>query len=158
MDVKTRTLEISSPAFAPGAPIPRTCTCEGENRSPPLSWAGAPQGTRAFALIVDDPDAPAGTWVHWIAWDIPGDATELREDVKPTDSPPTQGISSFGKPGYGGPCPPRGHGTHRYFFRLHALDQPLGLPPTATRAELDDAMDGHVLARAELVGTYRRDR
>jgi hypothetical protein len=158
MDVKTITLEITSPAFAAGAMIPHPFTCEGANHSPPLAWGTAPHGTRAFALIVDDPDAPGGTWVHWIAWDIPGDSTGLHEHVKPTDRPPTQGINSFGKPGYGGPCPPPGHGAHRYYFRLYALDQPLGLGPTATRAELDAAMRAHVLARAELMGKYRRER
>lgn len=158
MEVKTRTLAITSTAFAMGARIPPTYTCEGTDRSPPLAWDGAPEGTRSFALIVDDPDAPAGTWVHWLAWDMAADATELREDVKPTDSPPTQGLNSFGKPGYGGPCPPVGHGAHRYFFRLYALDKQVGLPPTATRAEVEAAMDGHVLARAELMGKYRREK
>lgn len=156
MDVDTRTLEISSPAFIHGAIIPKVYTCQGADRSPPLAWGGAPRGTRAFALVVDDPDAPGGTWVHWIAWDIPGDATSLREHLNPVDAPPTQGLNSFGKRGYGGPCPPTGHGFHRYFFRLYALDAPLGLGPATKRAALDAAMHGHVLGSAAFMGKFQR--
>ncbi len=157
-DVKVRTLQLTSTAFAAGASISDRHTCEGANESPPLEWSGAPAGTRSFALIVDDPDAPSGTFVHWLAWDIPGNATELRANTGPQDIPPTQGRNGFGKPGYGGPCPPQGHGTHHYYFRLYALDSTLGLPTGTTRGRLEAAMRDHVLASAQLMGRYQRGR
>jgi Raf kinase inhibitor-like YbhB/YbcL family protein len=151
-------LEVTSPAFSAGGTIPKKHTCEGANTSPALTWTEVPAGTRSLALVVDDPDAPGGTWVHWVAWNIPGTARGLPEAVSPTDAMLQQGRNDFDAIGYGGPCPPRGHGPHRYFFRLYALDAPLTLPPTTTRATLDAALAGHVLATAELMGTYLRDR
>jgi hypothetical protein len=151
-------IELFSRAFAPGATIPTRHTCDGEDLSPPLAWTDAPEGTRAFALIVDDPDAPGRTWVHWIAWDLDASARALPEGIPATASTPRQGMNDFRKHGYGGPCPPRGRGAHRYFFRLYALDRPLSLPPSTTRAELDAAMAGRVLATGELMGKYGRDR
>lgn len=140
-------MELTSPAFAAGEPIPAAHTCDGADRPPPLAWSDVPAGTRALALIVDDPDAPRGTWLHWTIWNLP---------VEPHDLPGAapQGMNDFGNVGWGGPCPPSG--THRYFFRLFALDAPLDLPGGATRAELEGAMQDHVLAQAELMGTYRR--
>ncbi|MES2643637.1 MAG: YbhB/YbcL family Raf kinase inhibitor-like protein [Myxococcota bacterium] len=151
-------LELTSPAFSTGGTIPKKHTCEGANTSPALTWTEVPAGTRTLALVVDDPDAPGGTWVHWVAWNIPATARGLPEAVSPTDAMLQQGQNDFRAIGYGGPCPPRGHGPHRYFFRLYALDAPLTLPPTTTRATLDAALAGHVLATAELMGTYLRDR
>lgn len=154
----TMSLQLRSSAFEPGGTIPARHTCSGEDLSPPLDWSGAPAATRAFALVVDDPDAPAGTWVHWTVWNLPATATGLPEGVKPDATGMLQGTNDFQKPGYRGPCPPRGHGAHRYFFRLYALDQPLPLAAGATRAELDLAMRGHVLAEATWMGKFWRDR
>lgn len=153
-------LTISSTAFQPGGTIPVRHTCDGEDVSPDLAWTDPPAGTRSFALIVDDPDAPAGTWVHWVLYDVPAEARSLASAVskKETLAEPAgarQGRNDFGRIGWGGPCPPRGK-PHRYFFRLYALDRLLELPPGATRAEVDRAMRGHVLARAEMHGTYAR--
>lgn len=159
MDTTTKTrLDISSPSFAAGADIPREHSCEGGDVSPALSWGPGPDGTRAWALVVDDPDAPGRTWVHWLAWDLPGDARGLPAGVTPTETSPVQGKNDFGNVGYGGPCPPRGHGAHRYFFRLYALDQPLGLARGATRKEVEHAMAGHVLASGELMGKFHRGK
>lgn len=154
----TMSLQVHSSAFELGGTIPARHTCSGDNVSPPLDWSGAPAATRAFALVVDDPDAPAGTWVHWTVWNLPATATGLPEGVKPDAAGMLQGTNDFKKPGYGGPCPPRGHGAHRYFFRLYALDQPLPLSAGATRAEVDLAMRGHVLAEATWMGKFWRDR
>lgn len=150
--------QVQSPAFGLGADIPARFTCSGEDLSPPLSWTGAPPGTRAFALVVDDPDAPGGTWVHWTAYNLPPTASGVPEAVRPDAEGFLQGTNDFRKRGYGGPCPPRGHGAHRYFFRVYALDQPLPLAAGATRAELDLAMRGHVLAEASWMGKSWRDR
>jgi len=150
-------MEINSPAFAHGAPIPREHTCDGKDVSPPLSFAAPPPGTLSLALIADDPDAPMGTWVHWVAWNIPAGSRSLPASLPGKDTLPDgtrQGINDFRRPGYGGPCPPSG--THRYYFRLYALDTSLDLPATTTRGDLDKAMRGHVLAQAELLGTYGR--
>ena len=144
--------EITSDAFEEGATIPRRHTCEGENRSPPLSWTGAPEGARSVALIVDDPDAPVGTFTHWLAWGIDPGAGGLGEG----EAAPGEGRNGFGNAGYAGPCPPPGHGPHRYFFRLHALDAELDLRPGADREELEQALEGHVLETAELMGVYER--
>ncbi len=151
-------LELTSPAFQAGAAIPVKYTCEGDDLSPALAWTNVPDGTRTFALIVDDPDAPGRVWVHWVAWDIPATARGLPEGVAPNDPTVAQGRNDFHKQGYGGPCPPKGHGAHRYVFRLYALDRRLDLPPGTTRAELDAAMRGHVLATGELMGKFHRDR
>jgi Raf kinase inhibitor-like YbhB/YbcL family protein len=142
--------EISSDAFEDGASIPSRHTCDGANVSPPLSFAGAPQGTRSLALVVDDPDAPVGTFTHWLAWGIDASAEGLEEG----EAAPREGRNGFGTTGYAGPCPPRGR--HRYFFRLHALDSELDLRPGADRDHLDRALDGHLLETAELVGSYER--
>lgn len=149
---------VTSPAFASGAAIPKPYTCQGTDTSPALAWSGHPAQTISFALIVDDPGAPVGTWVHWVIWNIPPTAQQLPENVSRhdrLDSGAVQGRNDFRKIGYNGPCPPPGK-THRYFFRLYALDAKLNLAPAATRQELDAAMKGHILARAEYMGTFRR--
>jgi Raf kinase inhibitor-like YbhB/YbcL family protein len=143
---------LTSSAFSHGEPIPARYSCEGENLSPPLSWSGWPEGTRSLALIVDDPDAPVGTFTHWLAWGIDPEAGGLEEG----EAPPVEGRNDFGVTGYGGPCPPPGHGPHRYLFRLYALDSEVGLRAGASRQELERALEGHVLAVAELVGIYER--
>lgn len=151
-------MQLTVSAFALGAPIPLRNTCDAENVSPALAWSGVPTGARSLAIVVDDPDAPGGTWVHWLAWGLPPTSAGLPEGV-PADTPsPVQGTTSFKSVGWGGPCPPKGHGAHRYFFRLYALDTAVALPRGATRAELDLAMKGHVLASAEHMGKYWRDR
>lgn len=155
------TLALTSPAFHDGASIPPRFTCDDADHSPPLAWSGAPAPTAAYALIVQDPDAPGGTFVHWVIYDLPAATTSLPEGVPKDASLPQlggarQGRNDFGgPPGYRGPCPPPGP-AHHYHFRLFALDRTLGLAPGATRAEVADAMSGHELARAELVGTYAR--
>ncbi len=151
---------VTSPAFREGAAIPSKHTCDGADVSPPLAWSAAPAGTRAFALIVDDPDAPAGTWVHWVLYNLPGTTLGLPENVTKTDQLPNlggalQGRNDFRRPGYGGPCPPPGP-AHRYFFKLYALDTPLGLKAGASKPDVERAMQGHVLATAQLMGTYAR--
>lgn len=151
-------LELSSPAFSEGEAIPRKYTCDGADVSPPLRWQGTPEEARGLALICDDPDAPAGTWVHWVAYGIPASVSALPAAVltdEVTGDGWAQGRNDFRRIGYGGPCPPAG-GPHRYFFKLYALDTELGLEPGATKEELVRAMDGHVLAEARLMGTYRR--
>ena len=155
-------IEITSDAFAAGQAVPRPYTGDGDDRSPPLRWAGVPAGTKELALIVEDPDAPqAEPWVHWVLYKIPADAPGLPEGVAKREAPPSpagavQGRNSFGRIGYGGPAPPRGHGTHHYHFRLFALDEPLEVRPGLDAAALRSAMSGHVLAEGDLVGTYRR--
>jgi Raf kinase inhibitor-like YbhB/YbcL family protein len=144
--------ELSSSAFDAGQPIPRKYTCEGENAAPPLSWSSPPDGTRSLALIVHDPDAPSGDFVHWVAWNIDPAAGGLEEGAHA----PGEGVSGFGENGYAGPCPPPGHGAHRYFHELFALDTEVDLPEGASREQLEDAIDGHVLGATELVGTYER--
>ena len=159
-DETPATLEVTSPDFGHGEAIPTRHTCDAENLSPALIWSGVPVETRSFVLICDDPDAPRGTWVHWLLYNLPADTCELGPGV-PTDpelpSKARQGITDFGDVGYGGPCPPAGP-PHRYFFRLHALDTSLNLPPGVNRAELEVAMAGHVLAVGTLMGTYQRQR
>jgi Raf kinase inhibitor-like YbhB/YbcL family protein len=147
-------MKLTSPAFAAGAAIPRKHTGEGQDVSPPLAWEGVPPGTREFALICDDPDAPTPRpWVHWVLYRIPGDRRSLAEG---DNAGAVEGRTGWGKPGYRGPMPPPRHGVHHYRFRLYALDEPLGLGPGASDEELRDALRGHVLAEAELVGTYER--
>ena len=146
---------LTSTAFKEGESIPRKYTCDGEDISPPLKWASAPAGVKTFALIVDDPDAPMGTWVHWVAFNIPPTGSALPEKVPPKDSLPdgtVQGKNDFRKIGYGGPCPPGG--THRYFFKLYALDTLLTLKSGSSKADLVKAMDGHIVAQAQLMGRY----
>lgn len=154
------TFAISSPAFDDHGEIPGRYTCDGQDISPQLSWSGVPAGTKSLALIVDDPDAPDPaapkiTWVHWVLYDIPADADGLVEDAAHVGLPPgtREGTNSWERAGYGGPCPPIG--THRYFFKLYALDTELGLD-RPTKSELEQAMRGHVLAETQRVGLYRR--
>jgi Raf kinase inhibitor-like YbhB/YbcL family protein len=151
------TLELTSTAFAPGQPIPSKYTCDGENVSPPLHWSDPPHGTQSLALICDDPDAPAGTWVHWVLYNLLAKARALPEAVPANADLPDgsrQGKNSGGRLGYSGPCPPSG--THRYFFKLYALDTVLGLASGADKSQLLQAMQGHILAQTELMGTYKR--
>jgi Raf kinase inhibitor-like YbhB/YbcL family protein len=153
-------LALESSAFTPMGEIPATYTCDGEDGAPPLRWSGAPPGTRSFVLIVDDPDAPdpaapKRTYVHWVLYDIPADATSLAERVTAAGLPAgtREGVNDWDKSGYGGPCPPIGR--HRYFFKLFALDRTLGDLGRARKADVERAMQGHVLERTELVGTYQ---
>jgi len=149
--------QITSPEFTEGQPIPAKYTCEGENISHALAWADVPPKTLSFVLINDDPDCSGDPWVHWLIYNIPSASRGLPESVPPKEDLPDgtlQGTNSFEKVGYGGPCPPTG--THRYFFKLYALDQLLPLPPRATRTQLDTAMKGHILGQAQLMGTYRK--
>ncbi len=152
---------LASSAFQPGAEIPSVHTCEGQDTSPPLTWSGAPAGTRSLALIVDDPDAPdpaapQRTWVHWVLYDIPPSAAGLAGAIASKDLPAgtREGTNDWKRRGYGGPCPPIGR--HRYFFKLYALDTTLGALDPGSKADLERAMKGHVLGRAELVGTYQK--
>jgi Raf kinase inhibitor-like YbhB/YbcL family protein len=149
---------LKSTAFANGGEIPRRYTCDGADLSPALSWVGVPAGTQSLALIADDPDAPVGTWTHWILWNVSAKATVLPEGVpqiETLDNGARQGRNDFKRIGYGGPCPPPGK-THRYFFKLYALDTRLDLKAGASKNELEFAMKGHVLSQTELVGIYRR--
>lgn len=146
------TLTVTSPAFEAGKPIPTRFTCEGANVSPALQWTGLPAGAKSIAVIVDDPDAPVGTWNHWVLWNVPPTATGLEEGSHEGVS----GTSDFKRPGYGGPCPPKGHGAHRYFFKVFALDTTLDLPVATRRKALETAMKGHVSGKGELMGTYSR--
>jgi Raf kinase inhibitor-like YbhB/YbcL family protein len=151
-------IQLTSSAFAEGKPIPAKYTCDGADVSPPLAWSNVPEGTKSLVLISDDPDAPVGTWVHWVIYNIPPDATDLAEGVPKSEvltNGATQGMTDFKRIGYGGPCPPRG-GPHRYFFKLYALDTGLELKPGATKQELLRAMEGHILAEGQLMGTYQR--
>ncbi|HET6202781.1 MAG TPA: YbhB/YbcL family Raf kinase inhibitor-like protein [Planctomycetota bacterium] len=152
-------IKVTSGAFELGGRVPKRHTGEGEDLSPPLAWEGAPPATKAFVLTCDDPDAPGKTWVHWVLYDLPADARSLVEGVPSMDTLPNgakQGRNDFGKVGYGGPMPPRGHGTHHYHFKVYALDAPLRLPSGSKKAEVERAMAGHILAQGELVGTYSR--
>lgn len=143
-------------AFADSGAIPSVFTCEGDNISPALAWAGEPDGTQSFALIVDDPDAPAGTWNHWLLWDIPGGVHSVPQQYRAAH-PVHSGTNDFGKTGYGGPCPPKRDGPHRYFFRLYALDTPsLRVPEGARRKELERVLRGHRLSIAEHMGRFER--
>lgn len=149
---------LETTAFPAGGIVPAQYTCAGENISPALRWDGAPPATRSFALIVTDPDAPGGTWVHWVAFNLPSEVRSLPERVPRGDEirgGGLQGMNDFRFNGYGGPCPPPGN-PHRYFFRLYALNVQLALKPGATRGEVEDAMKGHILAEADLVGRYGR--
>lgn len=156
-------LTLTSPSFAHGGAIPARHTCDGDDTSPALEWTGVPPGTRSLALIVDDPDAPdpaapKRVWVHWVLWDIPPTATTLSEGVGAAELPSGTrvGINDSHDMGYGGPCP--SIGRHRYFHRLYALDTVVGPLPEPTKPRLLAAMEGHVLARAELMGTYHRHK
>ena len=152
---------LTSSVFSHGGAIPRQYTCDGTDRSPPLAWSGAPAGTQSFALIVDDPDAPDPkapkmTWVHWVLYNMPDGATGLGEGVRPSDLPhgALEGVNDWKRTGYGGPCPPIGR--HRYFHKLYALSTVLPDLKQPTKAKLEQAMQGNVLAKVELMGTYQR--
>jgi len=151
-------LELKSSAFQSGTEIPRKHTCDAEDLSPVLRWEKAPPGTRAFAIIADDRDAPGGTWVHWVIYDLPAETKELTEGtarIETLANGSKQGVNDFRRVGYGGPCPPPGL-PHRYVFKLYALDTPTNLKPRATKQQLLEAMKGHILAEAELIGRYKR--
>jgi Raf kinase inhibitor-like YbhB/YbcL family protein len=154
------TISLTSPAFPAHGPIPAVHTCDGRDLSPALSWSGVPPSARSLALVVDDPDAPRGTWVHWVLYDIPPSAGGLAEGAGSgagaLPAGALRGRNDFERDGYGGPCPPSGR--HRYFHKLYALDTVLGDLHEPTRGDLEHAMEGHVLARGELVGTYQRSR
>jgi Raf kinase inhibitor-like YbhB/YbcL family protein len=157
---KSVTLTLTSPAFAPGKPIPARYSCEGLDLSPPLRWSQPPSGTRSLVLICEDPDAPTGTWVHWVLFNLSPSLRELPEGVPPLKvvlEKAHQGKNDFGRLGYGGPCPPPGK-PHRYFFRLYALDTQIQLPPGTEKPELLRAMEDHILAEGELMGIYQRKR
>lgn len=143
---------IASPSFQHNGFIPSKYTCDGDNVNPPLEVKDVPQGTKSLVLIIDDPDAPMGTWVHWIVWNIDSKATQIPEHSVPTQA--AEGQTSFGRPGYGGPCPPSG--THRYFFKLYALNTILNLSPQTDKIALEKAMKGHILDKTELIGLYSR--
>lgn len=150
-------IEITSSAFADGGMVPSKYTCDGSDISPPLQWEAVPEATRSIALISDDPDAPVGTWVHWVLYDLPAETRELEENIPPDKTLPSgakQGLSDFGRIGYGGPCPPSG--THRYFFKIYALDTKLKLPAGAKKSELLKAMEGHIIGQGQLIGKYKR--
>jgi Raf kinase inhibitor-like YbhB/YbcL family protein len=151
-------LQLSTTAFTNGGTIPKKFTCDGPDVSPPLTWSGSPSGTQSFALIADDPDAPAGTWVHWVLYNTPGGVHEFAEGVKKDEQlsdGTLQGRNDFRKIGYNGPCPPPGK-PHRYFFKLYALDTKLSLKAGAPKAAVESAMQGHVLAQGEWMGQYKR--
>jgi Raf kinase inhibitor-like YbhB/YbcL family protein len=159
---QTRPMSLSSPAFANEGAIPKAYTCDGKDISPPLGWSGVPSGTKSLALIVDDPDAPDPTapkmtWVHWVLYNLPPAATGLAGAVRPQDLPPGtgEGLNDWKRTGYGGPCPPIGR--HRYFHKLYALDVVLAELDQPTAADLQSAMEGHILSRAQLIGTYQRE-
>jgi len=154
-------MELSSSAFAPRGKIPRRYTCEGEDLAPPLQWSGVPERAASLVLIVDDPDAPdpaapQRTWVHWVLYDISPAASGLPEGGRPLPAGTREGLNDWNRRGYGGPCPPIGR--HRYFFKLYALDKALPALPRPTKAAVEQVMHGHVLAQAELVGTYQKVR
>jgi hypothetical protein len=154
-------MKLTSTAFAEGGGIPAKYTCVGADTSPPLAWSGVPAGTKSLALIVDDPDAPDPaapkmTWVHWVLYNLPPDTASLAEGAgnRPVSPPVRSGLNDWSRPGYGGPCPPIGR--HRYFFKLYALDVELRELDPANKATLEKAMEGHVLAKTEIIGTFQK--
>lgn len=163
-ETNMRAFKLSSPAFKDGEDVPVKYTCDGEDVSPALQWTGAPDGTKSFTLIYDDPDAPMGTWVHWVLFNINPTVTSLPEGFGSTRTHSLKdekfvgivdGLNDFRQLGYGGPCPPKGP-AHRYFFKLYALDTALNLKTGATKSDVEKAMTGHILAEAELLGKYKR--
>ena len=152
-------MKVTSIAFKEGEPIPRQYTCDGINVSPPLEWSGVPKTAKTIAIIADDPDAPSATWVHWVLYNLPAENIGMVENLPPTENLKAggfQGKTDFDKVGYGGPCPPSG--THRYFFKVYAVDSELPLKAGATKDELLKAMEGHTVGQAQLMGTYKRSR
>ncbi|HEV2492928.1 MAG TPA: YbhB/YbcL family Raf kinase inhibitor-like protein [Terriglobia bacterium] len=157
-DSSPAALALRTSAFKPGGDIPAKFTCAGPNISPALDWGEPPSGTQSFTLIMDDPDAPSGTWVHWVVYDLPASTRRLPEGVKKGDalkSGGQQGVNDFGDAGYGGPCPPPGK-PHRYFFKLYAVDKPLGLAAGVRKPQVESTLKGHILAQSELMGRFRR--
>lgn len=148
--VTYKRMELSSALFKQNEFIPRRYTCDGKNVNPPLNVDRIPKSATTLAIIVDDPDAPSGTWVHWVMWNIP-----VTHHIKEDHAPGTQGMNDFGKRIYSGPCPPKG--THRYFFKIYALDCQLEIPESSTKSDLEQAMEGHIIGFGELIGLYRRD-
>lgn len=149
---------LNSPSFPNGGILAKKFTCDGADASPEMHWTEPPGGTRSLALIVDDPDAPAGTWVHWVLYELAGETRQLAEGAGKNRRLPRgarEGRNDFGKIGYNGPCPPKGD-FHRYFFKLYALGKETGLPPGASKSDLEHAMQSSILARAEIIGRYRR--
>lgn len=154
---ETMQMSVTSSVFAEGGMIPRQHTCDGPDTSPPLAWSGVPEGTKSLALICDDPDAPSKTWVHWVLYNLPPTIAELPGNLEKTediDIGAKHGVSDFGRFGYWGPCPPGG--THRYFFKMYALDMKLELSGRVSKAQLESAMEGHILAEGQLMGKYTR--
>ena len=150
-------ITLTSAAFKEGQPIPRQYACDGVNVSPPLEWTGVPKSAKTIAIIADDPDAPSGTWVHWVLYNLPAENIGMVENLPVTENLKAggfQGKNDFKEIGYGGPCPPSG--THRYFFKIYALDSELPLKAGATKADVETAMQGHLIAQGQLMGTYRR--
>ena len=145
-------MQVTSSAFSEGGKIPPIYTCDDQNVSPPLEWTGVPTNTVSLALIMDDPDAPSGTWVHWVLYNLPSGLTSLEQGK---NGGGTEGKNDFSKIGYGGPCPPKGS-NHRYFIKIYALDTQLELKAGATKAQLENAMKGHILAQGQLMGRYER--
>ena len=145
-------MKISSAAFENNSLIPSKYTCEGQERNPPLEFRDVPEDTKSLVLIVDDPDAPMKTWIHWTIWNIDAKTTEISESSCPKGA--VEGITSFGRTGYGGPCPPSG--THRYFFKLFALDKMLDLSPNSYIRDIESAIEGHLIQKAELFGLYKK--
>jgi Raf kinase inhibitor-like YbhB/YbcL family protein len=155
---ETMKFKLNKHSFSDGGDIPKKYTCDGDDVSPEVHWSDQPPAAKSFALIVDDPDAPSGAWVHWVLFDLPGDAHDLAEGAgrsAPLPSGAQQGTNDFKKAMYGGPCPPSGK-QHRYLFKLYALDSKLSLQASSTKAEVESAMQGHILGQAELTGRYRR--
>ena len=152
-------MKVESAAIKEGQPIPRQYTCDGINISPPLEWSGVPKSAKTIAIVADDPDAPAGTWVHWVLYNLPAENIGLVENVPATDNLKAggfQGKNDFGKPGYGGPCPPSG--THRYFFRVYALDTLLDVSAGSDKRTVEKAMKDHILGSGELIGMYKKSK
>jgi Raf kinase inhibitor-like YbhB/YbcL family protein len=160
-DKNMRTFKIKSPAFADGDTMPVKFTCDGDDVSPKLEWSGVPDGAKSLALICDDPDAPMGTWVHWVMFNLPPEMTKINEKYAPSrgisenNDGIIDGINDFRCPGYNGPCPPKGP-AHRYFFKLYALDTVLNLKTGASKTDVEKAMSGHILGQTELIGKYQR--
>ena len=153
-------MKVESDAFREGEIIPVKFTCEGADVSPPIRWSGVPEGTKSFVLIMDDPDAPIGTFTHWVVYDIPAGVRSFEENLPKVEHLDgiKQGVNDFGRIGYGGPCPPKGHGYHRYFFKIYALDlESLGLSPAANRRQVEERMKGHIVGEGYLMGRYKRD-
>lgn len=156
---KAPSMALSCPAFTDGGIIPDEHTCTGQNSAPKIIWSDVPERAASLVLIAEDPDAPVGIWTHWLAYNIPAQSRGLPAGIPPIarlDDGTMQGKNDFRKIGYGGPCPPQGHGSHRYFFRLYALDRMLDLKPGAEREALERAMDGHIIGRTEIMGKYAR--